>query len=93
MLASSGAKRLLISRGTMDLLEKMATYVAVVDAGSFSAAARRLKITSGAVCRQMAALEGELSVTLIARSTRSMAVTAEGHRYHEHCLRVLREAR
>jgi DNA-binding transcriptional LysR family regulator len=75
----------------MDLLEKMATYVRVIDAGSFSAAAKRLKITAGAVSRQVAALEAGLNVTLIARSTRSMAVTAEGHRYYEHCLRVLRE--
>jgi DNA-binding transcriptional LysR family regulator len=76
---------------TMDLLDKMTTYVSVIDAGSFSAAAKRLKITSGAVSRQIAALEAELHVTLIARSTRSMAVTAAGRRYHEHCLRVLHE--
>ena len=75
----------------MDLLEKMATYVRVIEAGSFSAAAKRLKLTSGAVSRQIAALETELDVTLLARSTRSMAVTAEGHRYYERCLRVLRE--
>jgi len=75
----------------MDLLEKMATYARVIETGSFSAAARQLRLTSGAVSRQIATLETELGVTLLARSTRSMAVTAEGHRYHEHCLRVLRE--
>lgn len=75
----------------MDLLDKMATYVRVIESGSFSAAAKHLKLTSGAVSRQIAALEAELDVTLLARSTRSMAVTADGHRYYEHCLRVLRE--
>jgi len=75
----------------MDLLEKMATYVRVIEAGSFSAAAKHLKITSGAVSRQIAALEAELGVTLLARSTRSMVTTGEGHRYYEQCLRVLRE--
>lgn len=75
----------------MDLLEKMATYVRVVDAGSFAVAAKRSKLTSGAVSRQVAALEAELGLTLIARSTRSMTVTSEGRRYYEHCLRVLRE--
>lgn len=75
----------------MDLLEKMATYVRVIEVGSFSAAARQLKLTSGAVSRQVAALEAELGVTLLARSTRSMAATAEGHRYYELCLRVLHE--
>lgn len=75
----------------MDLLEKMATYVRVVEAGSIAAAARRSELTPGAVSRQIAALEAELGVTLLARTTRSMAVTADGRRYHEHCLRVLRE--
>lgn len=75
----------------MDLLEKMTTYVRVVEAGSFSVAAKQAKLTSGAVSRQVAALEAELGLTLIARSTRSMTVTADGHRYYEQCLRVLRE--
>src|SRR4051812_28671641 len=75
----------------MDLLEKMATYVRVIEVGSFSAAAKQLKLTSSAVSRQIAALEAELRVTLLARSTRSMAATAEGHRYYELCLRVLHE--
>jgi len=75
----------------MDLLDAMATYVRVVEAGSFAGAAKQLKVTSGAVSRQVAALESELRVTLLARSTRSMSLTADGHRYHERCLRVLRE--
>lgn len=78
-------------RDVMDLFEKMASYVRVIEAGSFSRAAKQLKLTSGAVSRQIAALEAELGVPLIARSTRSMVVTADGLRYYEHCLRVLRE--
>lgn len=75
----------------MNLLEHMTTYVRVVEAGSFAAAAKQSKLTSGAVSRQIAALEAELRLTLIARSTRSMTVTPEGQRYYEQCLRVLRE--
>jgi DNA-binding transcriptional LysR family regulator len=75
----------------MDLLDKMATYVRVVEAGSFSAAGKQLRISSGAVSRQVAALEGDLRRTLLRRSTRRMEVTAEGRRYYEACLRVLRE--
>jgi DNA-binding transcriptional LysR family regulator len=75
----------------MDLLDKMATYVRVVEAGSFSAAGKQLRISSGAVSRQIAALEEDLRRTLLRRSTRRMAVTAEGRRYYEACLRVLRE--
>jgi DNA-binding transcriptional LysR family regulator len=75
----------------MDLFERMSTYVRVVEVGSFATAAKQLKLTSGAVSRQIASLEAELGVTLLARSTRAMSVTADGHRYHEQCLRVLRE--
>src|SRR5277367_6973010 len=75
----------------MDLLDKMATYVRVVEAGSFSAAAKQIPLSSAAVSRQVAVLEDELRVTLLARSTRRMAVTPAGRRYYERCLRVLRE--
>ncbi|HEY2735099.1 MAG TPA: LysR family transcriptional regulator [Polyangiales bacterium] len=75
----------------MDLLDKMATYVRVIEAGSFSAAAKQLRISPAAVSRQIASLERELRASLIARSTRRMAVTALGRRYYEQCLRILRE--
>ncbi len=75
----------------MDLLDKMATYVRVVEAGSFSAAGKQLRISSGAVSRQIAALEGDLRRTLLRRSTRRMEITPEGRRYYEACLRVLRD--
>lgn len=75
----------------MDLLEKMATYVRVVEAGNFSAAAKQLRISPAAVSRQISTLEGELRVTLIRRTTRSMVITHAGRRYYEHCLRILNE--
>lgn len=75
----------------MDLLDKMATYVRVIEAGSFSAAAKQLRIPPAAVSRQIAALEAELRATLLERSTRRMAITPAGRRYYEGCLRVLRE--
>lgn len=76
---------------TMDLLDKMQTYVRVVEAGSFSAAAKQLRISSAAVSRQIATLEAELDADLIARSTRRMNVTAAGRRYYERCVSILRE--
>jgi DNA-binding transcriptional LysR family regulator len=75
----------------MDLLEKMTTYVRVVEAGSLSAAAKQLRISSAAVSRQIATLEAELRLTLLRRTTRRMAVTPAGDRYYQSCLRVLRE--
>jgi DNA-binding transcriptional LysR family regulator len=75
----------------MDLLEKMATYVRVVEAGSFSAAAKQLHISPAAVSRQIGTLEDELRFRLLGRTTRKMAITAEGRGYYERCLRILRE--
>jgi DNA-binding transcriptional LysR family regulator len=75
----------------MDLLDKMATYVRVIEAGSFSAAAKQLRISAAAVSRQIATLEGELDASLVLRSTRRMTVTDAGMRYYERCLGVLRD--
>lgn len=75
----------------MDLLDKMGTFVRVVESGSLSAAAKQLRISGAAVSRQIATLEQELGVTLLARTTRSMAVTDAGRRYYERCLRILRD--
>lgn len=75
----------------MGLLDKMGTFVRVLEAGSFSAAAKQLRISSAAVSRQIATLENELGVTLLLRTTRRMNVTPEGRLYYERCLRVLRE--
>jgi DNA-binding transcriptional LysR family regulator len=75
----------------MDLLEKMGTYVRVVEAGSLSAAAKQLRVSSAAVSRQITTLEDEVGVPLLLRTTRRMAMTPAGRTYYERCLRVLRE--
>ncbi len=75
----------------MDLLEKMSTFVRVVEAGNFSSAAKQLRLSAAAVSRQIATLEEELKVSLLRRSTRRMAITAAGRLYYERCLRILRE--
>jgi DNA-binding transcriptional LysR family regulator len=75
----------------VDLLDKMGTYVRVIEAGSFSAAAKQLRLSAAAVSRQIAVLEGELRVPLLLRTTRRMTITAAGQRYYERCLRILRD--
>ncbi|HEX4460601.1 MAG TPA: LysR family transcriptional regulator [Polyangia bacterium] len=75
----------------MDLLEKMGTFVRVVEAGSFSSAAKQLRLSAAAVSRQIATLEEELQLSLLRRSTRHMAITPAGRLYYERCLRILRE--
>ena len=75
----------------MDLLSKMSTYVRIIEAGRLASAARQLRISPAAVSRQLTALEAEVGVQLVARTTRSLTVTPDGKNYYERCLRILRE--
>ncbi len=75
----------------MDLVDQMTTFVRVVEAGSLSAAARRLSRSLAAVSRQLGALERELGAPLLVRSTRRMQITPAGQRWYQHCVRMLRE--
>lgn len=74
----------------MDLLDRMATFVRIVEAGSLSAAARKGGVSLAAVSRQLGALEEELGASLIARTTRRLHVTEAGRRWYEHSVRLLR---
>src|SRR6185503_11453429 len=75
----------------MDRLTAMATFVRVVEAGSFSAVAREQNTTQSAVSKQLAALERELGVKLLSRTTRSLALTEAGERYFEQVRRLVAE--
>lgn len=75
----------------MDRLQTLQTFVRVVEAGSFSAVAREAGTTQSAVSKQVAALERGLGVKLLARSTRSLALTEEGERYFEQVRRLVAE--
>lgn len=57
------------------------TFLAVANGGSLASAAKALRLTPSAVSRSIARLEQRLGVTLIRRTTRSLALTAEGQSY------------
>ena len=76
----------------MDRMTAMETFVTVVDAGSFSAAARRLKLGQPAVSKSIAQLEDHLGARLLLRSTRGLAPTDAGQRFYEHARRAIDEA-
>jgi DNA-binding transcriptional LysR family regulator len=76
----------------MDFLGAMTTFLRVVDAGSLSKAAHALDVTPAAVSRQLSALEEELGVALLVRTTRRVIVTEEGRRFYEHAERTVAEA-
>lgn len=76
----------------MDKFQAMTAFVRVVEAGSFSAAARLLHIGQPAVSKTVAQLEGELGVRLLTRSTRGLTPTEAGQRFLEHAKIALQEA-
>lgn len=70
---------------------EMAVFARVVETGSFSAAGRALELTPSAVSKLITRLEARLGVRLLARSTRAIALTAEGEAFHQSCIRILAE--
>jgi DNA-binding transcriptional LysR family regulator len=75
----------------MDRLAAMRTFRTVVEAGGFSAAARRLNLSKAAVSKQIAELEAHFGTALLQRTTRRLNVTDTGRRYFENCVRLLDE--
>jgi len=76
----------------MDRLLAMAAFVRVVEAGSFSAAARVLEVGQPAVSKTVAQLEQRLGVKLLLRSTHGLTPTEAGVRFYERARVALQEA-
>jgi DNA-binding transcriptional LysR family regulator len=69
----------------------MTTFVTVVETGGFSAAARKLDVSTSVVSRIVTELEGHLGVSLLTRTTRLVRLTETGSAYLEDCRRILGE--
>jgi DNA-binding transcriptional LysR family regulator len=69
---------------TMTDLNSLTIFAKVVEANSFSEAARRLKLPTSTVSRRVADLEDQLGVRLLVRSTRSLRLTDVGSEVLEH---------
>ncbi len=67
-------------------------FVRVVDHGGFAAAARALGLPKSKLSRRIAALEDQLGVRLIQRTSRKFSATEIGQEYYRHCLAMLVEA-
>jgi DNA-binding transcriptional LysR family regulator len=76
----------------MDRLREMEMFVRVIEAGSFSAAARDLNMDQPAVSKTIAGLEDRLGVGLLTRSTRKLSPTEAGTAFYERALRAIGEA-
>ncbi|CUW38183.1 Transcriptional regulator(Winged helix-turn-helix transcription repressor DNA-binding,6-286) [Magnetospirillum sp. XM-1] len=69
--------------------ETIVAFVRVAETGSFSEAARRLGLSKSMISRQVSALEADLGVRLLHRTTRSLSPTEAGRAYLERCQRIL----
>ena len=73
----------------MQDLNKLQTFVRVAALGSFTLAARELRVSPSAVSKQVQQLEKALSVSLLNRSTRGVALTEAGAAFYQHCVDAL----
>src|SRR2546430_564542 len=69
--------------------EELAAFVAVVDTGSLSAAAKRLGQTASGMSRALGRLESKLDTTLLQRTTRRLRITEEGELFLERARSIL----
>lgn len=73
-------------------LNRLTTFVAVVEAGSLTAAAERLGLAKSMVSKHMQLLEQEIGVGLLLRSTRKLSLTEAGRTFYEASRQLLQAA-
>ena len=73
----------------MDRFEDLQTFAAIVETGSFTAAAERLGANKSGVSRRVSALEERLGVQLIRRTTRRLNLTDTGRSFYERAVGIL----
>jgi DNA-binding transcriptional LysR family regulator len=75
----------------MDRLQSMTTFLAAVEAGSLSAASRKLGIPLATVSRKVSELEAHLRTRLVNRTSRHLTLTDAGRSYVEACKRIIED--
>src|ERR1700733_5504656 len=73
----------------MDRLTSLTAFVRVVDSGGFSAAARRLNMSTPMISNHVHALEERLGVRLLNPTTRNISLTEAGKAYYDRCTHIL----
>jgi DNA-binding transcriptional LysR family regulator len=73
----------------MDRLTSLTAFVRVVDTGGFSAAGRRLNMSTTMVSNHVQALEERLGARLLHRTTRKVSLTEIGKAYYDRCIQIL----
>ena len=75
----------------MDRFQELSAFIAVVEAGGFTAAARRTGESQPSISKAIGSLEKRLGVALFNRSTRSVTLTDQGRRYYDRAKPLLDE--
>ena len=73
----------------MDRLTSLTAFVRVVDSGGFSAAGRRLNMSTTMVSNHVQSLEDRLGARLLHRTTRKVSLTEIGQAYYDRCVQIL----
>jgi DNA-binding transcriptional LysR family regulator len=74
-------------------LNDLRIFVEIVEHGSFTAAANALGLQTSKLSRRVRALEEELGVRLLNRTSRSLSLTEIGRRFHQHCVALVAESK
>src|ERR1700691_1776293 len=74
-------------------LNDLRLFAEVVEHGSYTAAARSLGLQTSKLSRRIRALEEELGVRLLNRTSRSLSLTETGRQFHQHCLALVAESK
>ncbi|MDO6527860.1 LysR family transcriptional regulator [Motilimonas sp. 1_MG-2023] len=82
----------MLNQKLITLLPDLATYIVVVNEGSFTAAAKTLAVTPSALSKLITRLEAALSVKLFERTTRKLLITQAGTRVYEQSLVMVNAA-
>ena len=72
-------------------LDGIASFVAIAEAGSISAAAKRMRLSKSVVSERLADLEQGLGAALFHRTTRKLSLTEDGSAFLEKAVRIVRE--
>jgi DNA-binding transcriptional LysR family regulator len=75
----------------MDRFHELSAFIAVVEAGGFTAAAKRLGESQSAISKSVNSLEKRLGAQMFNRSTRSVTLTDHGRKYYERMMPLLEE--
>jgi len=76
----------------IDLLDGVAIFVGVINAGSFTAAARAMGHSTSYVSKEITRLEKRLNSRLLNRTTRTISLTDAGRAYYERCSQIIIDA-